>query len=82
MRLKCINAHWRDGLKDPDLTHKRFYNSIDNNVLVLNHEAMVSVLGDNNEEIVRPKYIFQTMPEMVHQQKISNRVNHEKKEKL
>jgi hypothetical protein len=71
MRLKCINDHWKDNFKDPDLTHKKFYNSIDDNVLVLNHEAMVSILGDNKEEIVRPKYIFQTMPEMVHQQKIS-----------
>lgn len=64
MRLKCINAHWKDGLKDPDLTHNKFYNLIQDNILVLNHEAMLSVFGDNGEEIVRPKYIFQTMPEM------------------
>ena len=64
MRLKCINDHWKETLKDPDITKGSFYNSIDNNLLVLNHEAMVTVLGDNREEIARPKYIFQTMPEM------------------
>ena len=64
MRLKCINANWKEGLKDPDLTKGSFYDSIDDNLMVLNHEPMVTVFGDNREEVARPKWIFQTMPEM------------------
>jgi hypothetical protein len=75
MRLKCINSHWKEGLKDPDLTIHKFYDSINDNILILNGETMLSLLGDNGEEVIRPKYIFQTMPEMVHQRKISNRIN-------
>jgi hypothetical protein len=47
MRLKCIDDHWKEGLKDPDLTKGQFYNSIDNNLMVLNHEPMFTVFGDN-----------------------------------
>ena len=74
MRLKCINDHWKEGLKDPDLTKGSFYNSIDNNLMVLNHEPMITVFGDNREEIARPKYIFQTMPEMQRLLKIQENI--------
>ena len=64
MRLKCINDHYRDGLKDPDITKGSFYDSINDNLLVLNHEPMVTLIGDNRIEVERPKFIFQTMSEM------------------
>lgn len=79
MRLKCVNDHWKEGLKDPDLTKGRFYDSIDNNLMVLNHEPMVTIFGDNREEVARPKWIFHTMPEMHRilkiQENIKNKIN-------
>jgi len=64
MRLKCVNDHWKNDLKDPDLTKGRFYDSLDDNVLVIGQEALVSLVGDNKMEIERPKYIFYTMNEV------------------
>ena len=74
MRLKCIDDH-KEGLKDPDVTKNHFYDSIDNNVHVLNHEPMFTVLGDNREEVTRPKHIFQTMPEMHRYKRIQESIN-------
>jgi hypothetical protein len=64
MRLKCIDDHWKESLKDPDITKNHFYDSTNNNLLVLNHEPMFIIIGDNGIEAERPKYIFQTMSEM------------------
>lgn len=62
-RIKCIMDHWKDGLKDPDLTKGKFYTILDSNVQVIGHESMYSLVGDNKEQIERPKHLFITMSE-------------------
>ena len=74
MRVKCVADHWKDGLKDPDLTKGKFYTILDPNVLVIGHESMYSLVGDNREQVERPKYIFITM--------LENQANKKKLEKM
>lgn len=61
-RVKCIMDH-KEGLKDPDLTKGKFYTILDPNVSVIGHESMYSLVGDNGEQVERPKYLFITMTE-------------------
>lgn len=69
MRVRCINDHWNKNLKDPDLTQGKFYDVLDKNVLIMNQDTHYSILGDNGEQIDRPKSIFETTQEFQNNRK-------------
>jgi len=64
MRAKCKDAKWKPGdnkgtfLKDPELTEGKFYEVIEENVRIMNEDTHCTVVGDNLDEITRPKHIF------------------------
>jgi len=62
MRIKCINARWRDGIKDPELTTGKFYPVLTSDLLVMGSEPQYTLIGDSMNEITRPKHIFRPMP--------------------
>ena len=63
-RARCKDANWVPTmglgrrLKDPDLTTGKFYDVIDDNIPVMGMDSRCKVIGDNGEEITRPKHIF------------------------
>jgi hypothetical protein len=61
VRAKCKIDTWNEHGKDPDLTHGRYYRVGDPNVIVMGHDSMMTVVGDNGEEVTRPKHLFQIL---------------------
>lgn len=60
MRAKCINNHNQDGVRDPELTHGKFYVVKNKNIQVTGSDvSFISVIGDKGNEIERPATYFQ-----------------------
>jgi hypothetical protein len=62
IRAKCIKDHWvtvgRKPIKDPDITVGKFYQVLEQKIISMGSDTMLSVKGDLGEEIVRPKHLF------------------------
>jgi hypothetical protein len=61
-RAKCLKDHWvtvcGKPVKDPDITLGKFYPVIEQKVISMGADTMMSVKGDMGEEVVRPKHLF------------------------
>jgi hypothetical protein len=58
LRAKCVKNKWNEAGKDPELTRGKFYKVTNANVPIMNDDSAMSLIGDNGEEITRPKYLF------------------------
>lgn len=64
IRLKCVDDHWikdSPSVKDPEITRGRFYNLLNENVMIIGEEPRYSLIGDQGMEIERPKHLFRRM---------------------
>lgn len=63
MRVKCKDNKWNTDEKgklitDPELTVGKFYAVVHENFQVMGADTHCTIIGDNGEEVVRPKHIF------------------------